>query len=108
MVTQYIIREKLYKEETRYKNKLSQQVCINVTYFKKPKNLYESHRSNGLLIRDELIAKNVSLKSHAKLIVYVKDESLALELAQKWVKEEPQKNKKYQVVGINPYYSIFN
>ena len=108
MVKHYILRGSLYDEETRLEFGISQQVCVDVFYFNKSTNLYKTHRVGKLLIQDEIFEKNVKLKSFEKLIIYVKDELLALVLATRWINESKQKTKGYQIIGIDRYYSVFD
>lgn len=104
----YIIRNNLYDEETRLEEGISQQVCVDVSYYKKPVDVYSAHKENGFLVQGDLIAKNIIHKSHAKLIVYINSDILALELAQRWCDEAEQKKKGYHVFGIDKNYSVFD
>ena len=108
MVKNYILRHQLYKEETRVENILNQQVSIIVEYDCKPMDIYSASRNNGLLVCGELIQKNVIKKGTSYLNIYVKDEKLALELAERWANEPKQKEGNYRVYGVDKYYYIFN
>ena len=108
MVKHYIIRNKLYNEEERLENGISQQVCIDLSHYSKPLNLYATHREGRFLVQDELLHENTKIREHSKLIIYVLDEELALMLANRWINEPSQKEKAYEIAGVDKYYSIFN
>lgn len=108
MVKHYIIRDKLYKEENRLEVGISQQVCIDLScYSKIPMNIYSAHREGKILVQYDIISENKRMKKYVKLIVYVKDEKLALKLADRGINETTQKEKDYKIVGIDKYYSVF-
>lgn len=108
MVKHYIIRDKLYKEEERLENGISQQVCINLSCYSKPVNLYATHRENRFLVQDECLYENKRIKEYSKLIIYVLNEELALKLANRWINEPSQKEREYEIVDVDKYYSVFN
>lgn len=109
MPNHFIIREQLYPEENYADKGIPQQVVINCDYLEPPMETYILEKENHLFIVDSPSSTNTrSRSSTVKIIFYVKDENIALELAYRWVNEEKQKVKDYRVIGVDHYCSVFD
>jgi len=105
----FILREKLYPEEVHSEGCIPQQVCINCDYLEPESDVYTINKNKYFYEVEGMLAqKHAKRSSTVRVIFYVKDEKLALELAQRWVNEEKQKSKGFRVLGIDHYYSVFD
>ena len=104
----FIGRDKLYDEEYYNKEGLSQQVCITVNYKYKHHELYEVERQNGIIISTNLIGKDIISTKSGNVIFYVREEKLALKLANRWIEAEKANGKEYTLVGVDNTFSIFD
>ena len=96
-------------EETYDPNLIFQhQVCIIMRYDDPPMDLYETIVHRGYIEQGSLIKKGYIGHSYSKTIFYVRDPALALELAQRWANEEPQRLKNYRVIGVDNSFSVFD
>jgi hypothetical protein len=107
-VRHYHIRNQLYKEEYRPANCIPQQVAVLVDHAYPNMNTYETIQHKGYIETGDIIQRNAPQRSGLiHVLFYVKEEELALKLAQRWVNEEAQKKLDYRVIGIDHYFSVF-
>lgn len=108
MVKHYIIRKILYDEETRNEYELSHQVSVMLKHtYKTRETVYEARKTNGLIVSGESIYCRDKHTTRVYLIIYVKEESLALKLADRWCNENNDSLNYYHVKSVEHAYSIF-
>lgn len=104
-----IVRNELYSNEKRFEGGISQQVAVYVNHAYSNADIHEVIQHKGYIEQGKDIQKNAVQRSGLiSVIFYVLDEQMALELADRWVNEEEQKNQDYRIIGINHNYSIFD
>ena len=102
-------QRKLYEEEYRPETGIPQQVAVFVDYAYQNIDVYEALKQGKLFVQGPLIKKNVPQRSRLiRIIFYGVTDEVALELANRWVLEEKQKEEDYRVHGIDKNYSVFD
>jgi hypothetical protein len=108
-VRHYHIRNELYKEEYRPADGIPQRIAVLVDHAYPNMDIYETIQHKGYIETGDIIQRNAPQRSGLVHVLFnLKDEELALQLAQRWVNEEAQKKLDYRVIGIDHYYSVFD
>ena len=109
MYKHYVIRNQLYPEEFYDPKILNQQICVNFDYEESVNESFELIKENNLYsIGERTSMKTTRRSSMIKVIFYVNNDKLALELANRWINEPKQKSQDYRVIGIDRYFSVFD
>lgn len=109
MYKHYVIRNQLYPEEFYDPKILNQQICVNFDYEESVNESFELIKENNLYsIGERTSLKTTRRSSMIKVIFYVNNDKLALELANRWINEPKQKSQGYRVIGIDRYFSVFD